>query len=101
MIDPPPAFAALCRSDSGISIASVRDAIAPLLSPQDQIALHFVSNLGDLLGPIPPPPPSNAGEIDIDLLLKKSQEVAFGQQSPEDAGPDFVKQANDILARKG
>ncbi|HVX83168.1 MAG TPA: ABC transporter substrate-binding protein, partial [Devosiaceae bacterium] len=67
--------------------ASVRDAIAPLLSPQDQIALHFVSNLGDLLGPIPPPPPSNAGEIDIDLLLKKSQEVAFGQQSPEDAGP--------------
>jgi multiple sugar transport system substrate-binding protein len=81
--------------------ASVRTAIAPGLSAQDQVALNFVSNLGDLLGPIPPPPPSNAGEIDIDLMLKKSQEVAFGQQSPEDAGPDFIKQANDILARKG
>jgi len=81
--------------------AAVRQAIAPGLSAQDQVALNFVSNLGDLLGPIPPPPPSNAGEIDIDLLLKKSQEIAFGQQSPEDGGPDFVKQANDILARKG
>src|SRR6185312_15108716 len=81
--------------------ASVRDAIAPLLSAQDQVALKFVSSLGDLLGPIPPPPPTNAGEIDIDLMLKTSQAVAFGQQSPEDAGPDFVKQATDILARKG
>jgi len=80
--------------------ASVRDAIAPLLSAQDQVALKFVSSLGDLLGPIPPPPPTNAGEIDIDLMLKTSQAVAFGQQSPEDAGPDFVKQATDILARK-
>jgi multiple sugar transport system substrate-binding protein len=81
--------------------ASVRDAIAPTLSAQDQIALKFVSNLGDLLGPIPPPPPTNAGEIDIDLMLKTSQQIAFGQQSPEDAGPDFVKQATEILARKG
>lgn len=79
--------------------ASVRDAIAPTLSAQDQVSLHFVSNLGDLLGPIPPSPPPNAGEVDTQLITK-SQEVAFGQQSPEDAGPDFVKQANDILSRK-
>jgi len=81
--------------------AAVRDAIAPTLSPQDQIALKFVANLGDLLGPIPPPPPSNAGEIDIDLMLKTSQQVAFGQQSPEDAGQAFVQQATEILSRKG
>jgi multiple sugar transport system substrate-binding protein len=79
----------------------VRDAISPGLSKQDQVALNFVSSLGDLLGPIPPPPPSNAGEIDIDLMLKTSQEVAFGQQSPEDAGPAMVQQATDILNRKG
>ena len=88
--------------ERGIPAAKhVRDAIAPTLSAQDQVSLNFVANLGDLLGPIPPPPPSNAGEISIDLLLKTSQEVAFGQQSPEDAGPAFIKQANDILARKG
>ena len=80
--------------------AAVRDSIAPGLKEQDQVALKFVSNLGDLLGPIPPPPPPNAGEIDVQLL-PKSQEVAFGQASPEDAGPAFVKQAQDILARKG
>ena len=81
--------------------ASVREAIAPTLSAQDQISLNFVSKLGDLIGPIPPSPPANAGEIAIDVLLKTSQEVAFGQTSPEDAGPAFVSQANDILARKG
>jgi multiple sugar transport system substrate-binding protein len=80
--------------------ASVRDAIAPTLNPQDQIALHFVANLGDLLGPLPPSPPSNAGEVATHLLTK-SQEVAFGQSSPEDAGPAFVGEAKDILSRKG
>ena len=80
--------------------ASVRDAIAPGLDPQSQVALKFVSGLGDLVGPIPPSPPANAGEVATQLLTK-SQEVAFGQQSPEDAGPDFVKQATDILSRKG
>jgi multiple sugar transport system substrate-binding protein len=78
----------------------VRDAITPTLNAQDQVALKFVSSLGDLLGPIPPPPPPNAGEVDTQLL-PKSQEVAFGQATPEDAGPAFVKQAKDILARKG
>jgi len=80
--------------------ASVRDAVAPTLKAQDQVALKFVSNLGDLLGPIPPPPPPNAGEVDIQLL-PKSQEVAFGQATPEEAGPAFVQQAKDILSRKG
>ena len=79
--------------------AAVRDALAPTLDAQSQVALKFVSSLGDLLGPIPPSPPANAGEVDTQLITK-SQEVAFGQQSPEDAGPDFVKQANDILSRK-
>ena len=88
--------------ERGIPAAKhVSDAIAPTLNKQDQIALNFVSNLGDLLGPIPPPPPSNAGEIDIDLMLKTSQQVAFGQMSPKDAGPYLVQQATDILARKG
>jgi multiple sugar transport system substrate-binding protein len=79
--------------------AAVRAAIAPSLDAQSQVALQFVSNLADLLGPIPPPPPANAGEV-ATALLTKSQEVAFGQQSPEDAGPAFVQQAGEILTRK-
>jgi len=79
--------------------ASTRETIAPTLDEQSQIALNFVSNLGDLLGPLPPSPPANAGEINK-ALKTKSQEVAFGAQSPQDAGPAFFKDVNEILSRK-
>ena len=76
----------------------VRDALAPTLDPQSQIALNFVSNLGDLLGSLPPVPPAAAGEVSTQLTTK-SQEVAFGATTPEEAGPAFAKDAADILAR--
>ncbi|MDB5537239.1 MAG: transporter ATP-binding protein [Devosia sp.] len=78
--------------------SSTRDAIKPSLDEQSLVALNFVSNLGDLLGALPPSPPSNAGEVGV-ALKTKSQEVAFGQQSPQDAGPAFFAQATEILAR--
>lgn len=77
---------------------STRKTIEPTLDAQSKIALNFVSSLGDLLGPLPPSPPANAGEVSKELKTK-SQEVAFGQQSPGDAGPAFFQQATDILAR--
>lgn len=78
--------------------ASTRANIAPGLDAQSQVALNFVSNLGDLLGPLPPSPPAAAGEVSV-ALKTKSQEVAFGQQSPQDAGPAFFEQAVEILNR--
>lgn len=77
---------------------SVRDALAPTLDEQSQIALNFVANLGDLAGKLPPSPPANAGEV-ATALLTKSQEVAFGSQSPADAGPAFFAEATEILSR--
>jgi multiple sugar transport system substrate-binding protein len=76
----------------------VRDAIAPGLDPQSQIALNFVSTLGDLLGTLPPVPPTAAGEVSTQLTTK-SQEVGFGVTTPEDAGAAFFQEATDILAR--
>jgi len=78
---------------------AAREIVAPTLDALNKISLDFVANLGDLAGPIPPSPPAAAGEIDISLLRTTSQEVAFGQSAPEDAGPAFVKAANDILSR--
>jgi len=75
-----------------------RDVVAPTLDEQNQLALNFVANLGDLLGALPPSPPNAAGEVSV-ALKTKSQEVAFGQQSPQDAGPAFFQQATEILAR--
>jgi multiple sugar transport system substrate-binding protein len=79
--------------------AAVREAITPTLDEQSQIALNFVANLGDLLGPLPPSPPAAAGEIDTSLLRVLSQEVAFGGRTAEDAGQFFVDEATAILAR--
>ncbi len=85
--------------ERGIPCApAVREAISPTLPELDLIALNFVSNLGDLLGPLPPSPPAAAGEVGV-AFKTKSQEVAFGQQSPQDAGPAFFQQATEILAR--
>jgi multiple sugar transport system substrate-binding protein len=78
--------------------ASTRDNIASTLDAQSQIALNYVSSLGDLLGPLPPSPPAAAGEVSV-AFKTKSQEVAFGQQSPQDAGPAFFEQATEILSR--
>jgi len=85
--------------ERGIPCAKhVRDAIAPTLDAQSQIALNFVSNLGDLQGKLPPVPPAKAGEVSTQLTTK-AQEVAFGASTPEDAGAAFAKEAADILAR--
>ncbi len=78
--------------------ASVRAAVSPTLSPQDQLALNFVSNLGDLLGALPPSPPAAAGEVATQLNTT-AQSIAFGQATPEDAGAAFIKEAQDILDR--
>ena len=78
---------------------AVRENLAPTLDEQSQIALNFVSNLGPLLGKLPPSPPAAAGEIDSSLFRTLSQEVAFGAKTPEAAGPELVKGATDILNR--
>ena len=79
--------------------AAIREVVAPTLDEANQIALNFVSNLGDLLGPLPPPPPQAAGEIDISLLRTIGQEVGFGARSPEDGAAYFVSEATAILER--
>jgi multiple sugar transport system substrate-binding protein len=78
--------------------AAVRTALAPTLSAPDQLSLNFVSNLGDLLGKLPPSPPNAAGEVATQLVTV-SQAIAFGQTTPEEAAASFVKDAADILAR--
>lgn len=80
-------------------LEATRDVVAPTLSVENRAAMDFVSNLGDLLGALPPPPPSSSGEIELSLLPGVSQEVAFGARTPEDASQYFVSEAAAILER--
>lgn len=78
--------------------AAVRAALTPTLDELGQKAVTYVADLGDLAGALPPPPPTAAGEVDV-ALQNLAGEVSFGMVSPSDAGPLFVQQATDILAR--
>ena len=80
-------------------LPATREVVAPTLDEQSQVALNFVSNLGDLLGALPPPPPASAGEIDASLIRTIGQEVGFGAKTPEEGARDLIAGANDILSR--
>jgi multiple sugar transport system substrate-binding protein len=94
-----PAAGKLLGVERGVPVSeAVRAAIAPDLDEPSRLAVKYVADLGAIAGNVPPSPPAAAGEVEV-ALKTKSQEVAFGQQSPEDAGPDFVHTVTDILSR--
>lgn len=78
--------------------AAVREAIAPKLDDTGRAAVEYIGGLDDLAGPLPPPPPLGAGEIDF-MLVRVSQEVAFGQHTPETGAEAFLEEAKATLAR--
>lgn len=94
--------ASLLGLERGIpASAASREHIAGSLTDLERQTMDFFANLGDLLGPIPPSPPSAAGEISQSLLGTLSQEIAFGAKSPEEAAEQLVAGAKEILARAG
>jgi multiple sugar transport system substrate-binding protein len=78
--------------------AAAQEALRPSLDAASQVMVDYVAGLGDLAGNLPPPEPAGGGEV-LDALLKASQEVAFGEKSPEAGAADFVDAAKAILGR--
>ncbi|WP_196260030.1 ABC transporter substrate-binding protein [Pelagibacterium limicola] len=78
--------------------AAVRDFLAPQLNEAGRAGVEYIGQLGDLAGPLPPPPPLGAGEIDR-TLVRVSEEVAFDQHSPRAGAEAFVAEAQSILER--
>ena len=77
--------------------AAVREALANTLDELGKAQIEFIENLGDLAGPLPPPPPAGAGEIQF-ALKRINEEVGFG--TPPEAGAEtLVSEATAILAR--
>lgn len=77
---------------------AMRDIVATKLDASGKIPLEYVGGLGDLAGPLPPPPPSGAGEGQV-VLRTISEQVAFGQLTPADAGKQLVDEITRLLAR--
>ncbi len=77
--------------------AAVREALSNTLDELGKAQIEFIENLGDLAGPLPPPPPAGAGEIQF-ALKRINEEVGFG--TPPEAGAEtLVSEATAILAR--
>jgi multiple sugar transport system substrate-binding protein len=77
--------------------AKVRDELKNTLDELSKAQIDFIETLGDLAGPLPPPPPGGAGEIAF-LLKRVNEEVGFGTP-PEQGAEALVSEASTILAR--
>ena len=94
-----PEAAAILGVERGVPASSaMRDAVTPSLDERSQMVVKYVADLGEIAGDVPPTPPASAGEVEV-ALKTKSQEVAFGAQSPADAGPAFYDQVIQSLGR--
>ncbi|KQN78226.1 extracellular solute-binding protein [Devosia sp. Leaf64] len=94
-----PEAATILGVERGVPASSaMRDAVTPALDERSQMVVKYIADLGEIAGDVPPTPPASAGEIEV-ALKTKSQEVAFGAQSPADAGPAFYDQVIQTLGR--
>ena len=85
--------------ERGVPESSVaRKALKGKLEQAAQTQVDFIDGLGDLAGPLPPPPPAGAGEIDK-AMIDVGQQVAFGQLTSAEGAKHLVSQAKDILSR--
>ena len=58
--------------------------------------IEYIEGLGDLAGPLPPPPPAGAGEIAF-ALQAHQRGGRLRQPSPEEGGEALVSEATAIL----
>ncbi|HET7717723.1 MAG TPA: ABC transporter ATP-binding protein, partial [Bauldia sp.] len=78
--------------------ASVREAILSKLSDTEKKIIAYLDTVATWVGPLPPPPPKNAGELDR-ALAPAWESVAFKQATPEQAAKDYFDNAQVALER--
>jgi multiple sugar transport system substrate-binding protein len=85
--------------ERGVSADSeVLKHIEPGLTDVQRRMTGYLTTLAKHVGPLPPPPPKGAGEIQ-QLLYPAYQAVAFERTSIEDGAKDFMQRATEILKR--
>jgi multiple sugar transport system substrate-binding protein len=75
-----------------------REVVADTLDELGKTMLDFVSFITDKVGPLPPPPPKGAGEIQF-VLRRINEEVGFGKITAQQGGANLVAEAASILSR--
>jgi multiple sugar transport system substrate-binding protein len=78
--------------------AAARGLLLPEVDDLGKQQIDFISMLGKIAVPLPPPPPKGAGEIE-NLLKRVGDSVAFGKVSIKDGAAQFHAEAAGILDR--
>ncbi|MEO1016213.1 MAG: ABC transporter substrate-binding protein [Pseudomonadota bacterium] len=78
--------------------ASIRERLLGELSPTETKIIDYLNIVATSVGPLPPPPPKNAGELDR-ALRPAWESVAFGQADLEAAATEYYENAERILGR--
>ena len=87
-------FQAILHEGTNEFVYQFKDTLNPTLG---QAQIDYIESLGDLAGPLPPPPPAGAGEIQF-ALKRINEEVGFG--TPPEAGAEaLISEATAILER--
>ncbi len=77
---------------------AVRKAVAPTLDELSRAMADYITLISDKVGPLPPPPPRGAGEIQT-ILRRVNELVGFGKLTPADGAKQFVTESTATLAR--
>ncbi len=78
--------------------SAVRNVVTPTLDDLGRAMADYISLISDKVGPLPPPPPRGAGEIQS-VLRRVNEQVGFGRLTPADGAKQFVAEASAVLAR--
>ncbi len=94
-----PAAAKVLGVERGVpESAPIREMLAAELDEASRVQIEYVDGLGEFAGPLPPPPPQGAGEIQFSLK-RINEEIGFGSRTPAEGGAALVSEAEAILAR--
>ncbi len=77
---------------------AVRKTVAPTLDELGRAMADYITLISDKVGPLPPPPPRGAGEIQT-VLRRVNELVGFGKLTPADGAKQFVTESAATLAR--
>lgn len=91
--------AAILGLERGVPASpEVREALSGRIDEVSQRAADYITLITPTAAPLPPAAPPGAAEINS-TLKRVSEEVAFGQRTPEDGGATFVQLATEIIER--
>ncbi len=78
--------------------ASIRKVLEPTLDELGRVSAEYVGFIADKVGPLPPPPPQGAGEIQM-VLRRVNEQIGFGRLTVAAGAKQFISEASAALAR--